>query len=377
MNTPLGLYLHIPFCRQRCHFCAFYLEMYRPPAAEAFLHALHTELRLYGDDRDREARPVSSVYFGGGTPTVLTTDQLAAILARIRQSFSLHPDCEITVEAHPGTVHAIDLRELRHAGVTRLSFGAESMHDDELMGIGRPGARAETIAAVTAGRAAGFTNINLDLMYGLPGQTIESWKQTLRACCELSPSHLSCYSLTVEEGTRFARDIHRQASLAPDDTLQIEMDQTAQELLVQAGYAQYEVSNYAKPGYECRHNLLYWTQGNYIGLGPSAQSYVDGVRFGNVADLMAYQTALAHGRLPVLERTVLTPEEELRDAVIFGLRLTRGIPTSHLHRHGENYGYLQAIDGLRAVNLLEEEGERTRLSAQGRLLADTVAEKLF
>jgi len=377
MNAPLGLYLHIPFCRQRCHFCAFYLEIHREAAAEAFLHALYTELRLYGDDTYGKGRPLTSVYFGGGTPTALTANQLTTILTRIQESFALHPDCEITVEAHPGTVNATDLCGLRHAGVTRLSFGAESMQDDELTGIGRPGAKAETIAAVNAARAAGFTNINLDLMYGLPGQTVESWTRTLRACCELSPTHLSCYALTVEEGTRFAHDIHRQAGLLPDDTLQIEMDQAAQELLVQAGYRRYEISNYAQDGFECRHNLLHWTQGSYLGLGPSAQSFVDGVRFGNVASLVAYQTALAQDRLPVLERTVLTPQEQLRDAVIFGLRLARGIPTSHLHSHGANYGYLQLIDGMRASKLLEEEGDRTRLSARGRLLADSVAEKLF
>jgi oxygen-independent coproporphyrinogen-3 oxidase len=289
----------------------------------------------------------------------------------------LDPDCEITVEAHPATVATTDLSALRRAGVTRVSFGAESMHDDELLRIGRPGAEVETLEAVTAARAAGFANINLDLMYGLPGQTVESWKQTLHACCDLSPTHLSCYALTVEEGTRLAHDVRLNPTQAPDDTLQVEMDQTARQTLAEIGYARYEISNYAKPGFECRHNLLYWTQGNYLGVGPSAQSFIDGVRFGNVANLTAYQSALGEGRLPVQDRLVLTDREQLRDAVIFGLRLEHGIPTSYLHNHAANYGYEEVVDSLRAGKLLEEDAARTRLSIQGRLHADTVAEKLF
>lgn len=377
MNDAFGLYLHIPFCLQRCHFCAFYLELHREAAAEEFVHALHSELRLYADEKVAAGRRLQSVYFGGGTPTVLTATQLTAILASVREAFVLNPDCEITVEAHPGTITAPGLSALRHAGVTRLSFGAESMHDDELARIGRPGARAETVAAVIAAREAGFTNINLDLMYGLPGQTMESWKRTLSVCCDLSPTHLSCYALTVEDGTRLAHEVRRETGRAPDEILQIEMDRVAHDVLSHAGYARYEISNYAKAGYECRHNLLYWTQGDYLGLGPSAQSFVAGVRFGNIAHLATYQAALAEGRLPVQDRSVLTAEEQLRDAVIFGLRLERGIPTSHLNHHAVNYSYQRIVNHLHATHLLEEEGERTRLSAQGRLHADSVVEKLF
>ena len=377
MNQALGLYIHIPFCRQRCHFCAFYLEVHREPAAEAFVSALHSELRLYAGEAHTAGRPLQSIYFGGGTPTVLTVPQLTGILDAVRRSFVVHQDCEVTVEAHPGTVTESGLSALRRAGVTRLSFGAESMHDAELAEIGRPGAGAETIDAVTAARRAGFTNLNLDLMYGLPGQTLESWMRTLNACCDISPSHLSCYALTVESGTRFAKDVCRNPERAPDETRQIEMERAAEALLAEAGYARYEISNYAKPGFECRHNLLYWTQGEYLGLGPSAQSFVDGVRFGNVADLTIYRTALAESRLPVDERTVLSLREQLRDAVIFGLRLTRGMPTAAVNDHAANYGYRQVVDRLRAQKFLEDDGDRTRLSMKGRLHADTVAEQLF
>jgi oxygen-independent coproporphyrinogen III oxidase len=377
MTTPLGLYLHIPFCRQRCDFCAFYLEVHREPAAEAFCRAMHTEIRLHAADPALQKRDVVSVYVGGGTPTALKAEQLTALLTAVRQSFPLLPDCEVTVEAHPGTVTEGSLCALRQAGVTRISFGVESMDDDELAGLGRPGSGAETSAALLCARASGFTNINLDLMYGLPGQTVESWRQTLLRCRALNPTHLSCYALTVEYGTRLAREIQRGREPAPDDSLQIDMDRAAQHILGEAGYEPYEISNYARRGFECRHNLLYWTQGNYLGFGPSAQSYVGGVRFGNVPNLTLYEDALAKGRLPIDGKTALRAEEQRRDAVIFGLRLRRGVPTSQLNGHAATYGHVAVLNELRAGQLIEELGERSRLTAQGRLFADTIAEKLF
>ncbi len=377
MTMPLGLYLHIPFCRQRCGFCAFYLEVHREPAAEAFCRAVEAEIRLYAADPALQARDVVSLYFGGGTPTALRTDQLIALLTAVRQSFCLLPECEITVEAHPGTVTEDALCALRQAGVTRISFGAESMDDDELAGLARPGSGPETSAALLTARASGFTNINLDLMYGLPGQTLDSWRETLLRCCALNPAHLSCYALTVEHGTRLAHQIRRERQRAPDESLQIRMDHAAQQILGRAGYDAYEISNYARRGFECRHNLLYWTQGDYLGLGPSAQSYVGRVRFGNVPNLTLYQDALAEGRLPIDEKTALTADEQLRDAVIFGLRLRRGVPTSQLNGHAAKYGHVGVLSELRAGRLIEELGEHSRLSARGRLFADTIAERLF
>jgi oxygen-independent coproporphyrinogen-3 oxidase len=335
------------------------------------------EIGLSAEQHVAIGRPVQSVYLGGGTPTVLATAQLIAILSEIRRHLTLASDCEITVEAHPSSISEQDLVQLRQAGVTRMSFGAESMEDGDLVRVGRPGAVRETVTAVTQARAAGFTNINLDLMYGLPGQSLESWQRTLTDCLTLAPPHLSCYALTVEQDTKLASNIQRQRSPAPDESLQIEMDEAAQRILVEAGYERYEVSNYAKHGYACRHNLLYWTNGEYLGLGPSAQSYLGGTRFGNVADLAAYDTSLAASRLPIEDRTRLSEEEQLRDAVIFGLRLTRGIPSQHLHQHAANYGHAAVTAKLLAQQLIEEDGERSRLSARGRLQADTIAGQLY
>jgi len=374
---PVGLYIHIPFCRQRCDFCAFYLEIHRENSAAAFVHSLIHEIGLSARHHTAIDRPIQSVYVGGGTPTVLTTTQLTAILSEIRTHFSLTLDCEITIEGHPSTISEQDLVQLRQAGVIRLSFGAESMDDGDLARIGRPGDVSETVTAVTRAKVAGFTNINLDVMYGLPGQSLESWQRTLTHCLALEPTHLSCYALTVEQDTKLASDIQRRRSPAPDEGLQIEMDETAQRILGDAGYERYEVSNYAKPGYACRHNLLYWTNGEYLGLGPSAQSYIDGARFGNVADITAYKTSLAANSLPIEDHTRLSEEEQLRDAVIFGLRLIRGIPSHYLHQHAENYGYAAVTARLLEQQLIEEDDKRVRLSARGRLQSDTIAEQLY
>ncbi|RPH77397.1 MAG: radical SAM family heme chaperone HemW [Nitrospiraceae bacterium] len=377
MPPPLGLYLHIPFCRQRCDFCAFYLEIHREHRAETFVRSLMHEITLSALQHVAAKRPVQSVYFGGGTPTALTATQLTTILSDVRTHFSLTSDCEITVEAHPSTISEPYLVQLRQAGVTRMSFGAESMEDGELARIGRPGSVSETVTAMTQARTAGFTNINLDVMYGLPGQCVESWQRTLAHCLALEPTHLCCYALTVEQDTRLASKIQHQRSQAPNEDLQIEMDEAAQRILSDAGYERYEISNYAQPGYACRHNLLYWTNGEYLGLGPSAQSYLDGTRFGNIADLTAYDASLAASRLPIEDRTGLSKDEQLRDAVIFGLRLIQGIPTRHLHQHAANYGHAAVTAKLLAQQLIEEDGERSRLSARGRLQADTIASLLF
>lgn len=376
-RSPLGLYLHVPFCRQRCDYCAFYLEIYRKGQANTFVDSLCREIRLYGAQTVAATHSIHSIYFGGGTPTTLSPDQLQSILAEIWKAFVVIPDAELSIEAHPATVSQQDLAQLIQHGFNRLSLGAESMDDREFLSIGRPGAVHETMHAMGMARAAGFANINLDLMSGLPGQTLDGWQQSLDRVVQLEPTHISCYALTIEEGTKLAQKIDRQVTTAPDEALQVEMDNAAEELLRRAGYQRYEISNYARPGHACRHNLLYWTNGAYLGLGPSAQSYVNGSRFGNMADLEVYNSALSENRFPVQAYTELSDQEQLRDAVLFGLRLVQGIPTEELETHVLHYGHRETLMGLRAQQLIEEKGLRSRLTAKGRLFADTIAEKLF
>lgn len=369
----IGLYVHVPFCRQRCHFCAFYLEIAQAARMDGFRSALTHEIDLYRKQNLLAGRQVCSIYFGGGTPTALPANQLVALLELIRTTWPPSANVEVNVEAHPSTVTTEDLIVLAEAGFNRISFGAESMNDRDFAQIGRPGRVQDTETAVVAARAAGFTNINLDLMYGLPGQTLEAWTKTLQLLLSLDPSHVSCYALTIEEGTRLAQDIARNLVRKPDDGLQIDMESAAETLLTSAGFIRYEISNYAKPGFACRHNLLYWTDQDYLGLGPSAQSYVDGVRFGNIADLTAYVDLLSKDIVPVAERTTLSVSDQQRDALVFGLRLLHGVPLNTI----EGSKQRQRVNELVAKGLLVSDADRVRLTPRGQRYADTVAGELF
>ena len=374
--TDQGLYIHVPFCHQRCHFCAFYLEIHHPRAAAEFVDSLLTELRLYADSSPFDHSPLGSIYFGGGTPTTLSPDQLAQILSAAKDAFGLASDGEVTVEAHPGSVTPASLRQLRRGGFTRISFGAESMNQTELDSVGRPGSPFNTKEVIVAACDAGFENINLDLMYGLPGQTLHSWNTSLHEIIALSPNHLSCYALTVEDGTSLQAAIRRGLVPAPDEALQNEMDAVAESTLTSSGYRRYEISNYARPGFASRHNRLHWTAGRYLGLGPSAQSYVGNRRFGNVSNLAAYNSLLHNGQLPVSETEELSHAHETCERLIFGLRLTDGVA---LDESGvlSYRGLARTVDELIEDNILEREGSLVRLTARGRRYADTVAVALL
>ena len=372
-EEDLGLYVHIPFCRRRCHFCAFYLEIARSDRMALFHSALIQEILLYRRQEPLDGRALQSIYFGGGTPTSLPADQLAALLTLIRTTWPTDSTAEVTVEAHPSSVTVSDLTTLADAGFNRISFGAESMEDKDFASIGRFGQVQDTAVAVQAARRAGFRNINLDLMYGLPGQSLQDWIHTLESLMTFAPSHISCYALTIEEGTRLAQDIARNLVMPPDEMLQVDMESAAECFLTGEGFSRYELSNYAKPDYACRHNLLYWTGGEYIGLGPSAQSYFHGIRFGNVADLETYAAGLNDNRLPITERTILSASERQRDALVFGLRLLRGVPRKAIPAAERDH----QISKLIAKGLLEADHDRVRLTSLGRRYADTVAEQLF
>lgn len=376
-HRDVGIYLHIPFCRQRCHFCAFYLEVARTDRGtdriDAFHLALAQEIELHRRHDSIGIRPLQSVYFGGGTPTALPATQLVLLLQLVRTAWPIQASAEITVEAHPSTVTPADLKVLADAGFSRISFGAESMNEQDFAPIGRPGRVQDTKTAVAAARAAGFANISLDLMYGLPGQSLESWTHTIQALLLLEPSHISCYALTLEDGTKLSRNMASNLVPGIDEALQVAMESAAETLLSEAGFIRYEISNYAKPGFACCHNLLYWTDGDYLGLGPSAQSYVNGVRFGNVADLTAYVDMLAERRLPITERTDLSDCEQQQDALIFGLRLLRGVPLNQVLNSEQH----RKIHALIEQGLLESTTDRIRLTPLGRRYADTVAGELF
>jgi len=370
---PIGAYIHVPFCRTRCHFCAFYLRVFREADAARYVDAVVREIDRHAVEGTVAGRAFDTVYFGGGTPTVLSEVQLSTILTLLSRRLGVQSDAEITVEAHPDDLDASRLAALMKSGVTRLSIGAQSFDEHELLRIGRPTLPVAVTAAVDGARRAGIRSVNLDLMYGLPGQSLMQWQDTLDAAIGLAPDHLSCYAYTVEPETRTAIDIARGDVPRPSDSLQLEMETRSEEILTKAGYERYEISNYARPGHRCRHNMLYWTGADYLGFGPSAQSYVGGDRFGVVANLETYCRTLESGALPIVDRQPLNPSDQLIDRIVFGLRRIEGIESRLVADAGRTTEVAHLIDD----GWLEERDARLRLTEAGRRHADSVAERLF
>ncbi len=373
----LGLYVHVPFCRVRCRFCAFYMERPREDRVQAFLAGLDHELCLYACDMGLRHIPVHTIYFGGGTPSTLTSQQLIRILNAIRHWFAVRDDAEISIEVHPGTVSPESLGALRQAGFTRLSVGGQSFDQNELRELGGRAFGGGVRQAVSWARAGGFTNISLDLLFGFPGQSMESWQRTLEEALAVSPTHLSCYAYTLEEGSPFYREVMCGKGSGPDQEFQVALEERAVECLASAGFERYEISNFCLPGYECRHNMRYWQVRAYLGFGPSAQSCLGRARFGNVADLERYADALKKGLLPLDEITRLSQDQVDRERVIWGLRMLSGVRLKS-KEDSQKAGLLRTIHQLKKEGLLRVEGQgRVRLTGLGIRHADTVAVALL
>lgn len=317
----LGLYLHIPFCREKCAYCDFYSL-----AADAETQGHYAEALMRDLSRraaEAEDLTVDTVYFGGGTPTVLGAERLSELLTHIRRAYRISPDAEITFEANPESARdSGSLRLLRDAGFNRVSLGVQSGDDGELRRIGRIHTRADVCTAVGAIRQAGFRNLSLDLMYALPEQTPERWADNLAFALSLAPEHLSCYALTLEEGTRLYRE--RASHRFPDDDEAADDYLFAVDTLARHGYRQYEISNFSREGFESRHNLRYWHLLPYLGFGPGAAGDFAGVRYAYARDLNAY----CRGDCPYSEVTPISEAERKREAVMLGLRLTEGVDTA-------------------------------------------------
>ncbi len=376
-TETLGLYVHVPFCRARCRFCALYMERHRESRVRLFLRALERELRLYAHGAGLREIPVHTIYLGGGTPTTLTPRQLLRVLDAIREAFVVDDEAEVSVEVHPGTVTREGFETLRQGGVTRLSVGGQSFDPKELLTLGGRAFGAETRHAVRWARSVGFSNISLDLMFGFPGQSEASWQRTLDEAIALSSAHLSCYAYTLEEGSPFHREFLRGCGEEPDQALQATLEDMAAERLSAAGFTRYEISNYCRPYRECRHNMRYWRGQAYLGLGPSAQSYLGRIRFGNVADGERYADSIGEGLLPLDEFASLSFEQRDRERVVMGLRLLSGVPTGPVFTGDARTARGRTIHRLRADGLLIEEQGTLRLTKRGIRHADTVAVALW
>ena len=416
-RNPLSLYLHIPFCSLKCAYCDFNSYAGLEALVRPYDNALIAEMRLWSPAA--KGRPVPTVFFGGGTPSLLPIEELERIMSALRESFALEAGAEVTLEANPGTVDLAYLRSLLALGVNRLSLGVQSFHDDELAALDRIHSAAEAKEAYRWAREAGFERVNLDLIYGLPesfdspsaalrpaqDERMERWQATLEQAIELAPEHLSLYALTVEEGTKLAYDIDHGRVPGPDADLQAEMYEWSQERLARAGYRQYEISNWCRAGEECRHNLVYWRNGDWLGLGAGAHSHLRGnqepgarneaYRFANVYSPKQYVERLKgyapgtdghdlRSLIGAMPQVTFVEEQPpalaMADTLILGLRLNVGVSADAFReRFGQEIDELYGgtLDEMSGLGLLERVNGRVRLTYRGRLLANEVFVRLL
>jgi oxygen-independent coproporphyrinogen III oxidase len=391
-SAPYSLYIHIPFCGTRCTYCAFVTYTNLETLIPAYTHAVCRELRfLRGDGSNLLSNllPLHTVFFGGGTPSLLSPDQIGAILDSVRESFHLLPDAEITLEANPGSVDGAYLSALRETGVNRLSLGMQSAHAHELQMFARQHGVEAVSRTVSEARRAGFDSLNLDLIYGVPNQTMSMWRDSLDAALSLSPDHLALYSLQLEEGTPMTKWVQGGNLPAPDDDLAADMYELADERLNAAGLAQYEISNWAIPGKECRHNLQYWRNLPYLGVGVGAHGYANGTRYEIVRTIPRY-LELANAQtepMPfpftatVEKHTPIDPDAAMSEHMMTGLRLIReGISVSAFEaRFGVPIDsvYGEALDRLIGWSLLTRNEDTIRLTPRARLISNQVMAEFF
>ncbi len=368
----LSLYIHIPFCVRKCDYCDFLSAPASCEVREQYLHALFREIAVRGEQY--QDFTVKTIFIGGGTPSILTPEQITGLMQKIRQSFSVMPDAEISMEVNPGTALGREgFVSCREAGINRLSIGLQSANDEELRLLGRIHTFSQFEATWRQAREAGFTNLNIDLMAALPGQSVESYETTLKTVCELKPEHISAYSLIIEEGTPF---FSRYASLAEEEEYE-ERDRQMYfmtgELLQKYGYTRYEISNYARPDRECKHNLVYWTRGEYLGLGIGAASLINNTRYKNESGLKAY--ILAQGVLPYEEVQTLSVREQMEEFLFLGLRLTKGISRETFYQTFQctvESVFGEALLKYQKEGLLTMERERIALTQKGLDLSNYV-----
>ena len=369
-KRPFALYIHIPFCARRCGYCDFNTytiaelggdESIEKQYVDALVKEIALARSIVGDQQ------VTTIFFGGGTPTLLPSSEIARILDAVQLQFRLSDDVEITTEANPDSVTSESLRELRAAGINRISFGVQSTTPHVLQTLDRTHNPAQVPNVVHAARDAGFTHISVDLIYGTPGETIVEWEESVRSLLTLPIDHISAYSLIVEEGTKLGAQVRRGALAMPDEDLNADKYIVADDLFTAAGFAWYEVSNWAKPGGACKHNEMYWKNNDWWGLGAGAHSHVDGVRWWNKKLPAAYIKQLQEESSPALAREILTDEERSFEELMLGIRTREGLPLSLV-------SHSAAAVALADGNLEAEQYEMGRvvLTRSGRLIADAL-----
>ena len=376
--NPLGLYLHIPYCLHKCGYCDFNSHPENREESAIYVSALLSEIEHYAPQL--AGKTVSTVFFGGGTPTLLPPASLDKILGKVKNHYNLSRDCEITIEANPATVKQETLEQIRLSGFNRISIGVQSFDADELKLLERVHSVKEIHTTLHRARLAGFGNLSLDLMFGLPGQSPEKWKSHLRQALEKKPDHISAYSLTIEPATSFFKLQERGLLSLPPEEIQLEMFQATIEILPSAGYYQYEISNFSRPGFESRHNLNYWDNGEYLGLGAGASSYLNGERFKNTNLPSRYIREVQAKGSAVESTEKLELLHAMGETIMLGLRRLKGIPIEEFENRFQisfKKVYGKVIDPLLNEGLITLNQNRMALSRKGIFLADSVILKFL
>lgn len=380
LGDDMEIYIHIPYCRQKCRYCDFPSYACQEHTMAAYTDALLSEM----DARLTLTEPADTVYIGGGTPSLLPPPLLHRLLERLKERCTLSDDAEMTSEANPGTLTREWLRAAVEGGVNRISMGMQSSQPELLRTLGRIHSQADVAESVRLVRQAGISNLNLDLMFGLPGQTPEMWLDTLHTALSLEPEHLSCYGLIPEDGTPLKEDLDKGRLTLPHEDDERRMYDDTLELLSRNGYQQYEISNFARPGYECRHNIGYWTSVPYVGLGASSASCLkekDGMsRWSNPPDIPTYLHMVNENAWAMPERTVLTTEDERYETLMLGLRLTRGVSSQDFFiRHGITLDEYRGdtLRRLRSLGLLAFQDGFWRLTRRGMDVQNAVLVELM
>ncbi len=371
---PAGIYIHIPFCRSRCSYCDFATGLYESALAERYVASLVSEIASWREVD--QPQTVDTLYFGGGTPSLLSPAQLQLLINSVRMRFDVSPNAEVTMEMNPGTVTEESLAAFRELGINRASFGAQTFDDRELARLGRSHTVADTRSTFSLLREVGFDNVSFDLIAGLPGQALEQWERNLGEAFALRPEHLSFYLLEVHEGTPLATHIKTGLQPTPDEDLAAEMYRVMLERAAEAGYEHYEISNLCLPGFESRHNTKYWTGAPYYGFGCSAHSF-DGEsrRWANERDLAKYVALVERNALPLVEDRRLSEADRRAEAVFLGMRMMAGVRTGEFQ---ELFGvdlraaHADDLENFQQAGLIEFDGDLLRLTSAGALLSNEV-----
>ena len=370
----LGLYVHIPFCAQKCYYCDFNSQKIESNTQkQEYLINLEKEMQMYKEEfKNKE---FTSIFIGGGTPSILTSKEIQQLMKNIYKNFNIKEYAEITIESNPGTLNIEKLKTIKEMGINRLSMGLQTTQDDHLKYIGRIHTYEQFEKNYKDAVSLGFKNINVDLMYSLPNQSFEDFKESLDKIISLNPSHISAYSLILEEGTKFNEMYENKEFELPEEEIDIQIYEYTINKLRENGYNQYEISNYAQKNHECKHNIVYWKCKNYLGLGCGASGYISDMRYSNTETINEYNELINQNKKPIENKEILTLEDSIEEFIIMGLRMNEGISLQDFYNRFKvdfKQKYKTVLENMKKQSLLEEKEDRIYFTQKGREISNTV-----